>query len=189
MVPLRRSEDPAGRPARATLTAPARDLDGASRSVPHDAVWRDAERRRPHGVGLATGPSVHAAVLAALSDRLGADASSSLRHGDTLRLAPVTTPSTQVVLFDGRGTHAIPTVVAVSETFVRWGAGGTWDLAVRRAFGESGPADPAETEAELATLRAALRAAGYEVAVVDLGSDTLRSAGLHRVSVQLTAVV
>ena len=47
------------------------------------------------------------------------------------------------IVLDGRLDHDVPTVVVLAADTMRWGAGSTWDGAMRRAlYGDDPPADP-----------------------------------------------
>lgn len=178
----------------ATMSAPrsviAHDLDGLAWWIPAESVWHDAEADRPcrpRAVGLATGPTRNAAVLAGLSDRLGYEALCALERGDDLRPVPADLKtSSDVVAFDGRVGHDIPTVVIVAEEFVRWGAGSTWEAAYERAFFSSTNREGDDVDDELDIVTSLLDEADLTPIAVDLGSAVLASVGVHRVSVQLS---
>ena len=66
---------------------------------------------------------------------------------------------------------------------MRWGAGSTWDGALRRAlYGDYPPADPSS---ELAGLSEQLAGDHLAVTSVDLGTPRLLAAGMARCSVQI----
>ena len=88
-------------------------------------------------------------------------------------------------MFDGRIGHDVPTVHIVSDHVVRGAAGATMEAAFRRAlFGDHGVTDE-DVARELADIQLVLSDAGVDVAVVDVGTELLRTAGVARVSVQL----
>lgn len=167
----------------------ATDLRGHNWWIPASTVWCDADDtlqpQLPRPIGLSMGASTQRAVLAGISDRLGWEAVGELERRREL---PIVDPdlqvgSQQVTAYDGRLDHGVPTVVLVGEDTVRWGAGATWDAAVRRAtYGD----EPSLTEtAELDLLAALLADQGLDIACVDLGTALLRGAGIVRCSVQL----
>jgi len=172
------------------------DLAGRSCWVPAASVWADVTSndvragrtpQRPRPTGLATAESRSRAVLAGLSDRLGAEAVAVLDRHEDLPLAPTTGAplADHVVVLDGRLGHGVPTVVVLCNDLMCWGAGATWDRAIRRAlYGDEVAVDPAVELSDMAHL---LRESGLEVVVVDLGTPTLTRAGVARTSVQLTA--
>ena len=90
-----------------------------------------------------------------------------------------------VLVLDGRLGHSVPTVVLLGADFVRWGAGATWDGAVRRAlYGDDG--NPS-VDAELVAMTEMLGTRGLGVVAVDLDTPLLRRVGIVRTSVQLIA--
>lgn len=176
---------------RDDLLVTAQDLAGHTWWIPAEAVWLDADVARPpehpRSIGLATATGRDRAVIAGLSDRLGWEAVQALERGDDLPPAiAVDEPvPADVVVLDGRLSHDVPTVVVVGADFVRWGAGATWDGAVRRAiFGDDGNPHLASELSQMVD-QLALRALG--VVAVDLDTPLLRRAGIIRCSVQLVA--
>lgn len=166
-------------------------VDGQSWWIPAEAVWSDAATptrpEQPRPAGLATAATRDRALLAGLSDRLGWEALLHLERGEHLppALGLEERVPDQVVVLDGRIGHEIPTVVVLGPGLIRWGAGTSWDGAVRRAlYGDDGHPD---VEAELAGLASALVRDGLDVVAVDLDSPLLRRAGIVRCSVQLVA--
>ncbi len=165
----------------------AYDLDGTAWWIPADAVWTDAndqmhpEHLRPTGLATAASPSQ--AILMGLSDRLGREAYLEFERGIDLPMLETPEGWGSVVALDGRTVADVPTVVLVSDTFVRWGAGSSWDVAFRRAM--YGKAYQGDAGRELAQLQACLHAEGLLVVGVEVGSDLLRRAGISRLSVQL----
>ncbi len=167
------------------------DDRGGSWWIAAEAVWADAATagrpERPRPIGLATAGTRHAAILHGLSDRLGYEAVAAFGAGQEMR--PIPCPAdlqrSRVLLLDGRLGADIPTVVALSDDVIRWGAGETWDIAVQRAV--FGAAALPGTELELLTVGERLAAAGLGITTVDLGTPRLTAAGTHRLSVQLLA--
>jgi hypothetical protein len=168
---------------------PAVDARQASCWVDAVAVWSDGELARPtrlNPIGLAASPSWDEALITGISDRIGWEAASAWEAGMELPAAPFLEhqASARLVLLDGRLGHRLPTVVAVSETSVRWGAGATWDAALGRALYATGwPTD----KSELALIECILAGAHLGIAAVDVGSALLAVNNLSRVSVQLTS--
>lgn len=168
------------------------DLEDRSWWIPAAAVWLDgdegAEPEHPRPVGLATGPDRTRALVAGLADRLGWEAVLELERGGDLAPAPEVTESLpeHVIVLDGRLGHDVPTVVVLGPDFVRWGAGATWDAAVRRALYGGEGLDGVEAEFE--QMRTTLASRGLAPVVVELDTPLLRRAGIFRCSVQLLAV-
>jgi hypothetical protein len=168
----------------------AQDLLGRSWWIPATAVWSDVDGDRqpqhPWHVGLAAGSSREVALLAGLSNRLGWEANEARLAGRDLPvLDGIGDACAQgLTVYDGRLDHGIPTVVVVGDTFVRCGSGSTLTSAYRRAL----YGDKATTghDVELEDLRWLLSAEGLDVVAVDLGTPTIRRAGVVRYSVQLT---
>lgn len=165
------------------------DADERSWWIAADAVWSDGDDslqpQHPRPIGLSTAATHQRALLAGLSDRLGWEAVLELEHGRDL---PVVDAELQVgrerlTAFDGRLDHGVPTIVLVGEDTVRWGAGATWDAAMRRAtYGD----DPSLADnGELETITTRLADQGLQIASVDLGTPLLHQAGIVRCSVQL----
>lgn len=167
----------------------ARDLSNRPWWIPAAAIWSDADGgtppEHPRYVGLATDDDYARAVLTGLSERLGWEALQAHHRGEELPVLDVGDPDSQVVVFDGRLGHQVPTVLVLGERFTRSGAGSTVQSAYRRAmFGDCGTADAAR---ELADMALVLDSARIGVGVVDLGTALMRHAGISRVSVQLLA--
>jgi hypothetical protein len=165
----------------------AYDVEGTAWWIPAEAIWADADTN-PHPehlrpTGLATASSASQAMVLGLSDRLGREAFNELERGTDLPILETPAEWKSVVAFDGRTIADVPTVVLVGDTFVRWGAGATWDVAFRRAM--HGKAYQGDAGRELAQLQACLDAEGLLAVGVDVGSDLLRRAGINRLSVQL----
>jgi hypothetical protein len=135
---------------------------------------------------LATAPTLEAATVKGLSDRLGWEAVLEFERGGDLPDAnTLVPPTTNAIVLDGRLGHDVPTVVILAADTVRWGSGSTWDRALRRAlFGVDADADAAHELKELGDL---VLTAGLDVVTVDLGTPLLRAAGVVRCSVQLLA--
>jgi hypothetical protein len=140
---------------------------------------------------MATAATQERAIVAGLSDRLGWEAAVELERGTDLPPAlgvsqPVAdSGSGTVLVLDGRLGHSVPTVVLLGADFVRWGAGATWDGAVRRAlYGDDG--NPS-VDLELVAMTEMLGTRGLGVVAVDLDTPLLRRAGIVRTSVQLIA--
>jgi hypothetical protein len=180
--------DRAGHTAGRLVTA--LDLAGHTCWVPADAVWSDAAGGRrpehPRPIGMATAPTLAAATVKGLSDRLGWEAVLEFERGGDLPGAGAELPPVpNAIVLDGRLGHDIPTVVVLATDTVRWGAGSTWDRALRRAlYGTDAETDPAGELIELGDL---LLGADLAAVTVDLGTPVLRSAGIARCSVQLVA--
>ena len=122
--------------------------------VPAAAVWHDAAcadpdvcatathaTDHPVATGLATARNRETAMLAGLSDRLGWEAVLRLEGADDLpavtdhqALVEAGIERCDVVVLDGRLDHDVPTVVVLGAGLIRWGAGGTWASALRRAL-------------------------------------------------------
>lgn len=169
----------------------AHDEAGQAWWIPADAVWSDAEHaghpENPFAVGLATAPTRERALVAGLSDRLGWEAVLEFERGNDLPAAAALADFTDdnVVVLDGRLDHEVPTVVVLGRDMVRWGAGATWDAAMRRAmYGDDGSLDLGHELPELCSM---LDRSGLGVAAVDLDSPLLRRAGIARCSVQIVA--
>lgn len=169
----------------------ARDNGGAAWWIPAAAVWSDTAAGREHlrATGLATARSWAATTVAGLSDRLGWEAVLHIEAGGDLNPVPAElvdgseVDAAQVVVLDGRLGHTIPTVVVLGPDVTRWGAGATWDRALRRAL--YGPPGGDDLAGELRTLAAALVEDGLRPVTVDVGSERLRDHGIIRGSVQL----
>jgi hypothetical protein len=165
------------------------DTHQASCWVDATAVWTDGETSRPTQltpIGLASASTWDQALITGISDRIGWEAATAWEDGLDLPAAPFLEhkASSRLVLLDGRLGHQLPTVVAVSETSVRWGAGATWDAALGRAlYGTGWPTD----KSELALIDCILAGAHLGIAAVDIGSALLNVNHLSRLSVQLTA--
>jgi hypothetical protein len=152
-------------------------------------VWSDADGpghpEHPRPIGLATAATREAALVKGLSDRLGWEAVLEFeRGGDLPEATAVTEPSgiTAIVL-DGRLGHDVPTVVVLAADTMRWGAGSTWNGAMRRAlYGDDRVMDAVD---DLGGLCRLLAADGLGVAGVDLGTPRLHAAGVVRCSVQI----
>ena len=167
----------------------ATDVHDVQWWIPADVVWADAEEtmrpEHPWSVGLATDRSWSRAVLAGLSDRLAWEARLAHERGEHLAVARGIAAPGDATVLDGRFGHDVPTVHIVGEHVVRGGAGVTMDAAYRRAlFGDHGLAE-GQIARELADIQLVLSDAGLHVAVVDVGTELLRAAGVARVSVQL----
>jgi hypothetical protein len=168
---------------------PAVDAHQASCWIDATAVWYDGEHGQPSQltpIGLAVSTSWEQALITGISDRIGWEAAKAWEDGLDLPAAPFLEhiASERLVLLDGRLGHRLPTVVAVSETTVRWGAGATWDAALGRAlYGTGWPTD----KSELALIDCILAGAHLGIAAVDIGSALLSVNHLSRVSVQLTS--
>jgi hypothetical protein len=167
------------------------DLSGRAWWIPAVAVWADADNggqpQHPRAIGLASGRSREAAVLAGLSDRLGWEANAARERGRVLpELDDVGVDHGDgTTVYDGRLGHGIPTVVVVRDAVALWGAGSTFAAAYHRAlFGHQGSTGPT---GELDMLRAWLTAVGLDVVVVDMGSPVIEQAGVQRLQVQLLA--
>ncbi len=167
----------------------ASDAEERSWWIAADAVWSDGDRtlqpQHPRPIGLAMAATMQRALLSGLSDRLGWEAVLELEYGRDLPVldCELHVGRERLTAFDGRLDHGVPTIVLVGEDTVRWGAGATWDAAMRRAtYGD----DPGlgDTD-ELATVTDQLCDQGLHVASVDLGTSLLRTAGIVRRSVQL----
>jgi hypothetical protein len=169
----------------------AHDEAGHTWWIPADAVWSDCDTRsepdHPRPIGVATAATRESALIKGLSDRLGWEAVLELERGHELPAATsrLAAPVINALVLDGRLGHDVPTVVVLAAETVRWGAGSTWDGAVRRAL----YGDDAETDArqECRDVSAILGPCGLGVAAVDLGSEVLSTAGVVRCSVQLVA--
>jgi hypothetical protein len=165
------------------------DARRASCFVDAAGVWTDGEQARPaqlSPIGLASSTSWDSAVITGISDRVGWEAAKAWEDGLDLPAAPFLDhqANSRLVLLDGRLGHQLPTVVAVSETSVRWGAGATWDAAAGRAlYGTGWPTDTSE----LALIECILAGAHLGIAAVNVGSALLTVNNLSRISVQLTA--
>jgi hypothetical protein len=169
----------------------AHDAAGHSRWVTAEAVWSDATRsahpEHPRPIGLATASTREAALVKGVSDRLGWEAVLEFERGTELPEASAVTGSsgTNAIVLDGRLGHHVPTVVVLGADTMRWGAGSTWNGAMRRAlYGEDPGTDSAS---ELGGLCDLLAADGLALASVDLGTPRLRAAGVVRCSVQIVA--
>ena len=167
----------------------ARDVHDLPWWIPAGVVWADAEEsarpEHPWSVGLATDRSWSRAVLTGLSDRLAWEARLAHGRGEQLAAAHGLVASGGAVVFDGRIGHDVPTVHIVSDHVERGAAGATMEGAYRRAlFGDHGVTDE-DVARELADIQLVLSDAGVDVAVVDVGTELLRTAGVARVSVQL----
>jgi hypothetical protein len=166
----------------------ALDANKATCWVDAAGVWADGETARPNQltpIGVAAGSDWDQALVAGISDRLGWEAAKAWEDGVDLPAAPFLDDrsSDRVELLDGRLGHQLPTVVAVTETSVRWGAGATWEAALGRAmYGTSWPTD----KSELALIDSILAGSHLGIAAVDIGSTLLTINNLSRVSVQLT---
>ena len=165
------------------LLVTSRDLAGESWWVPAESVWVDADAighpEHPRATGLATAINRDQAVLTGLSDRLGWEAVLEFERGTDLppALAVAEAVPDHVVVLDGRLGHDVPTVVVMGPDFVRWGAGSTWDGAVRRAlYGDAG--NPS-VSAELRHVTSVLGSRGLGVVAVDLDTPLLAAFG-HR---------
>ena len=169
----------------------AHDATGHSWWIPADAVWSDADApdhpEHPRPIGLATAGTREAALIKGISDRLGWEAVLEFERGGDLPAATGVAESSgaNAIVLDGRLGHGVPTVVVLAADTMRWGAGATWDGAMRRAlYGDDPLAEPA---LELEGLSELLAADGLAVASVDLGTPRLQAAGVVRCSVQLVA--
>ena len=169
----------------------ARDEAGHSWWIPAGAVWSDADAHgdpeHPRPIGLAIAATSEAALVKGLSDRLGWEAVLEFERGGDLPVLTVKNPSPVInaVVLDGRLNHDVPTVVLLGADTVRWGAGSTWDGAVRRAlYGDDQVGDPGN---ELGALGDLLAGDSLAVVGVDLGTPRLRAAGVARSSVQIVA--
>ena len=167
----------------------AHDVAGHSWWIPADAVWSDADTpyqpEHPRPIGLATAGTREAALVKGMSDRLGWEAVLEFERGADLPDATTVVASARAnaIVLDGRLDHDVPTVVILAADTMRWGAGATWDGAMRRAlYGEDPLVDPAD---ELDSLSQLLAADGLAVASVDLGTPRLGAAGVVRRSVQI----
>jgi hypothetical protein len=164
------------------------DTRGASCFVDAAAVWTDGEHTHPTQlapIGLASSSCRDTALITGISDRIGWEAAKAWEDGLDLPTAPFLDhqANSRLVLLDGRLGHQLPTVVAVSETSVRWGAGATWDAAAGRAmYGTGWPTDTSE----LALIECILAGARLGIAAVDVGSALLTVNNLTRISVQIT---
>lgn len=169
----------------------ALDADRRSWLIAADAVWSDGEDslqpQRPRPVGLAMAATTERAITSGLSDRLGWEAVLELERGRDLPVvdANLDVGHRQVAALDGRLDHGVPTIVLLGDDMVRWGAGATWEAAMRRAmYGD----DPSlQQDSELTDVAAQLADQGLRLASVDLGTSLLRQAGIVRCSVQLLA--
>jgi hypothetical protein len=165
----------------------ARDDAGHTSWIPAAAVWSDADAaevpEHPRPIGLATATDGAAALVTGISDRLGWEAVLELERGRELPPAPLAGAAGNGLVLDGRLDHDVPTVVVLGADTVRWGAGATWEGAVRRAL----YGDDADTDVRLEAreLVFELACSGLGVATVDLGSEVLGAAGVVRCSVQL----
>jgi hypothetical protein len=151
-------------------------------------VWSDGESELPRqisSIGLSSGTDWDVALISGISDRLGWEAAKAWEDGLDLPAAPFLDDLTpdNLELLDGRLGHQVPTVVAVSETSVRWGAGATWEIARGRAmFGYW-----TFEKSELAVIDAILAGSRLGIAAVDVSSAALSANKISRVSVQLTS--
>lgn len=169
----------------------ALDTTGRSWLIPADAVWSDGEEtlrpQHPRPIGLAMAASSERAITSGLSDRLGWEAVLEFERGRELPVvdAQLDVGHQRVAALDGRLEHGVPTIVLLGEDMVRWGAGSTWDAAMRRAmYGD----DPSlQQDSELDEVASQLAEQGLRLASVDLGTPLLRQAGIVRCSVQLLA--
>jgi hypothetical protein len=167
----------------------ASDAEERSWWIAADAVWSDGDHslqpQHPRPIGLSMAATVQRALVAGLSDRLGWEAVLELEHGRDLPVldCELHVGRERLTAFDGRLDHGVPTIVLVGEDTVRWGAGSTWDAAMRRAtYGD----DPSLADTgELEALTEQLADQGLHLASVDLGTPLLRSAGIVRRSVQI----
>ncbi len=114
-------------------------------------MWSDADGsehpEHPRPIGLATAPTREAALVKGVSDRLGWEAVLEFERGADLPKASAVTDSSgaNAIVLDGRLDHDVPTVVVLAADTMRWGAGSTWNGAMRRAlYGEDPAADPVE---------------------------------------------
>jgi hypothetical protein len=169
----------------------AEDQVGHRWWISAESVWSDSHAadhpEHPRPIGLATAATRHAALLRGLSDRLGWEAVLEFERGADLPVASAVREPQAVnaIVLDGRLDHDVPTVVVLAADTMRWGAGATWDGAMRRAlYGDDHSTDPSS---ELAAVCSLLAAAGLAVAGVDLGTARLNAAGVARCSVQLLA--
>jgi hypothetical protein len=169
----------------------ALDANGHSWWIPAEAVWSDADRsghpEHPRPIGLATAPTREAALVKGVSDRLGWEAVLEFERGGDLPEADAVTESVgaAAIVLDGRLDHDVPTVVVLGADTMRWGAGSTWNGAIRRAlYGEDPMADPVT---ELDGICKLLAADGLAIAGVDLGTPQLRATGIVRCSAQIAA--
>lgn len=169
----------------------ALDASGKAWWIPADAVWSDvgesAHPQHPRPIGLATARSRDGALLAGLSDRLGWEAVMEFERGGDLPVIDGALASgvEELVVLDGRLGHDVPTVVIIGQDMTRWGAGGTWALALHRAlFGDDGSVGDAH---ELHGVLDLLERNGIGVVAVDLATPLIRRAGVCRYSVQLRA--
>lgn len=165
----------------------AHDLANRPWWIPAAAVWSDAEHgerpEHPRSVGMATDHDRDQAVLKGLSDRLGWEALHAYEDKVSLATLDIPDPDVQAVVYDGRLTHDVPTVLVIGDRFTRWGAGATIESAYRRAMFHDVPTMDATRE--LAEMSLVLADAGMDVAVVELGTPVMQRAGISRVSVQL----
>jgi len=190
----RRPTVPVGAMGSSDLTAGrrlvgARDVHDAPWWIPACAVWSDAEQsdrpERPVHVGLATDRSWSRAVLTGLSDRLAWEAKLAHGRGDTMAVVTGIGPAGPAVVLDGRVGHDVPTAHIVSDKIMRGAAGSTMESAYRRALFGDGGSSESDIARELADMHLVLADAGVHVAVVDMGTQLLRAAGVSRVSIQL----
>jgi hypothetical protein len=167
----------------------AHDEAGHSWWISADAVWSDADSpghpEHPRPIGLATAATWNAALVKGLSDRLGWEAVLEFERGGDL---PVLAVSEQAVIanaivLDGRLDHDVPTVIILAADTMRWGAGSTWDGAIRRALYGDDPL--ADADGELDELSKLLAADDLAVVAVDLGTPRLLAAGVARSAVQI----
>lgn len=169
----------------------ARDEAGQGWWIPAEAVWSDADSSRypehPRPIGLATAGGRESALLKGLSDRLGWEAVAELERGGDLPAAGELSDLARddLVFLDGRLDHDVPTVLVLGSDVLRWGAGSTWDGALRRAmYGDDADTDAATELVDVSTM---LARSDLAVTAVDLDTPLLRRAGIVRCSVQLVA--
>lgn len=163
------------------------DLDDELWTVGANQLWSPADPavRSTDATGgdVVVAGQRERAIMHGLSDRLGREAVLAWEGGAELPCVHGVCERPVRVL-DGRLGHHVETVVVIGERSVCWGAGSSWARAVDRAI-YSPRASGGDDRAELGLIVAELAASGIGVWVVDVGTTTLRAAGVFRCCVHL----